>query len=324
MVDIIQATDRDIRESMQDFQAAFTAQEPDLRMPHISRILLAVDRSNQGRISERFASMLARMNGGRILLLYAYEGIRQAEREEYLAERARALTEEGVNLEPMEEPVRTEHGLRSFEQILHTSRDKNCDLIVMPAPYLDDYVKLGQESVGVNLDMLMSRANVPLFVVRDPQVDPEACLNTVFLLITPFSWATVLAAAWALHMVRKDGMLHCIAMAESAELKTSGEIQDLDQAGMDVKTAAGLTRPEVAGLIGALQRQAAEASLKCRVSIRSHADLIALTRSVNEENRLLVFGSSTDSGSLTFQCTQSLIRASRNPVLLVTESVQSK
>ena len=259
------------------------------------------------------------MNQARILLIYAYEGIRNTEREEYLAVRAQALIEAGIDLEPLDEPVRTEHGLRSFEQILQTSETKDCNLMVVPAPYLDDYVKLGHESVGVNLDILMSRANVPLLVVRDPQVDPEVCLETIYLLITPYSRATVNAASWALKIVKNDGILHCVAVLDPSELKKSGEIHDLDIAEIDLEIATRLNHPKTAGLIGALQRQAAERALNCRVSVHSHAELVALTKNTNDGNRLFVISSSTDPESLVFQRSQALIRISRNPVFLVTE-----
>ncbi|GJL72461.1 MAG: hypothetical protein NMNS01_16600 [Nitrosomonas sp.] len=320
MIDIAHATDHDIHENVEEFRAALKAQEPKLRNPTIERVLLAVDQSNQGRTSERFASVFARTNKARILLIYAYEGVRNSECEKYLAARAQALTEADIELEPLDEPIRTEHGLRSFEQILQTAETKECDLIVVPAPYLDDYVKLGCESVGVNLDILMSRSNVPLLVVRDPKIDPEESLKTVFLLVTPHSNSADIPAAWALKLAKSEGILHCVAVADPSELKELGEIRDLDIAEIDLKIAAGLTHPKTAGLIGALQRQASERSLNCHVSVHSHADLVSLMKDDNDDSRLFVLGSSTDSESLVFQRIQTLIRTSRNPVLLVTKS----
>lgn len=320
MIDITDATNQDIHENVEEFRSALKAQAPELGKPTIKRILLAVDRSNQGETSERLAAVFARLNKARILLMYAYEGMRDSNHEAYLAARAQALTEAGIDLEPLEEPIRTAHGLRSFEQILQTSKYKNCDLIVVPAPYLDDYSKLGHESVGVNLDMLMCRADVPLFVVRDPQIDSEKCLETVYLLITPPSPATVNAAAWALKFVKNDGILHCIALADTIELNESNEIRDFDIAEIDLKIAAGLTHPKTAGLIGALQRQATEMSLNCRVSVHTQADLVALMKDTNADSRLFVLGSSTNPESLDFQRTQTLIRASCYPVLFVTDA----
>jgi hypothetical protein len=115
MIDITDATDQDIHENVEEFRSALKAQAPELWKPTIERILLAVDRSNQGETSERLAAVFARLNKARILLMYAYEGMRDTKHEAYLATRAQALTEAGIDLEPMEEPVRTEHGLQSFE-----------------------------------------------------------------------------------------------------------------------------------------------------------------------------------------------------------------
>jgi hypothetical protein len=158
------------------------------------------------------ASLVAQSHNARVVLLYAYEGVRDGGREEYLSRRAAALSGFGVELEPLEEPVRTEHGKRSFEQILATCEKKRCDLIVIPAPYLDDYVKLGQESVGAHLDMLPCRAASALLVVREPQADPQRCLANLLLPVAPYEATTVQAAGWALKLLSQNACSACLRL----------------------------------------------------------------------------------------------------------------
>lgn len=316
MVDITQATDTDIQQSVDAFSAALRARAVNLRTPRIERILLAVDHSNQGETAERLAAALARAHQARIILLYAYEGRRDAERESYLSARARALEAHGISLEPMEEPVRTEHGLRSFEQILETCAARGPELIIVPAPYLDDYTKLGDASVGANLDVLMRRAHVPLLVVRKPGVEPEACLANALLPITPYGPATAEAAAWMLTIVRSGANLRLLASVEHGEMQdVATQSLDLDLPGVDAEKLAGLRRPELAGLIAELQRRTAEAGLGCRLMVRG-GDALETTRELaNDAPGLLVLAS----------CAQpfielrnlALVRCSTNPVLIV-------
>lgn len=316
MVDITQATDTDIQQSVDAFSAALRARDVALPTPRMERILLAVDRSNQGETAERFAAALARTHGARVILLYAYEGRRDAEREDYLSARARALEAAGISLEPMEEPVRTEHGLRSFEQILETCVQKRPELIVVPAPYLDDYSKLGEASVGANLDVLMGRAQVPLLVVRRPGVDPDACLRNALLPITPYVPATVEAAAWMLKLVRSGANLRLLASVEHGEMHdVAPEPIDLDLPQVDAEKLAGLRRPEIAGLIAQLQRRTAEANLGCRLIVRG-GDALETTRELaNADEGLLVLASCAQ--PLIQLRNIALVRCSTNPVLIV-------
>ena len=115
--------------------------------------------------------------------------------------------------------------MRSFEQILASCENKRCDLIVIPAPYLDDYVKLGQESVGANLDMLLCRAATALLMVREPQADPQRCLANLLLPLAPYEATTVQAAGWALKLMSQTGLLRLLAIAETGRWYESREIR---------------------------------------------------------------------------------------------------
>lgn len=317
MVDITQVDDIDIRSSVDAFEAALKSKATILPLPKLERILLAVDQSNQGETAERFAAAVAQSHNARVMLLYAYEGVRDAEREEYLSRRAAALSGLGVELEPLEEPVRTEHGKRSFEQILATCEKKRCDLIVVPAPYLDDYVKLGQESVGANLDMLLCRAATALLVVREPQAEPQRCLANLLLPIAPYEATTVQAAGWALKLMSQNGLLRVLAIAETAQAPLDQEVQERNIIEMDTEKFAGLYRPELAGLVAALQRRAAETGLGCRLIVRGGEPVQAIADAANSADALLVLASSPDPRSVAQMRTAALVRVSRNPLLVV-------
>ena len=317
MVDITQVEDIDIRSSVDAFEAALKSKATILPLPKLERILLAVDQSNQGETAERFAAAVAQSHNARVMLLYAYEGVRDAGREEYLSRRAAALSGLRIELEPLEEPVRTEHGKRSFEQILASCEKKRCDLIVIPAPYLDDYVKLGQESVGANLDMLLCRAATALLVVREPQADPQRCLANLLLPVAPYEATAVKAAGWALKLMSQNGLLRVLAIAETARAQLDQQVQERNIIEMEAEKFAGLYRPELAGLVAALQRRAAETGIGCRLINGDGEPVQAIADAANNEDALLVLASSPDPRSLAQMRTAALVRVSRNPVLVV-------
>ena len=73
----------------------------------------------------------------------------------------------------------------------------------------------------------------------------------------------------------------------------------------------------IAGLIGALQRKASEAGYGCRVSVRSGEIVEETARLANERDGLIVTASPRKPESTAYQRVQALVRASRNPVLVL-------
>jgi nucleotide-binding universal stress UspA family protein len=318
MVDITQASDTEIAANVDAFAAALRSRTVTLPDVRLERILLAVDESNQGQTAENFAAELATRHAARVSLLYAYEGTRDNARERYLTDRAHALTRAGVTLQPLDAPVRTEHGKRSFEQLLETSRDARCDLVVLPAPYLDDYRRLGEESVGPTADVLISRSSIPLLIVRAPEAQPEACLSNALLPITPCHAATIAAGGWALKLLRGTAVLQLLAVAGHDEvLHAASEQGTIDVVELDAEKLAGLRNADVAGLVAELQRRTAELGIRCQVLVRA-GDLLDTTIAVaNDTERTLVLPRSGQRQSQVF--TSGVLRCSRNPVLVVKE-----
>lgn len=313
-MDATDADARDLRESMGLFQAALKARGPKLIDPPLEQILLALDGSNQDPSVEALALQIARRNGATLHVVEAYEGPPDSRRDGHRAARARALQEAGVSVGDVERSP--EETRRPSEQILGAAREASCQLIVVCAPYQEDFRELGNTSAGTNLDLLMANATIPLLVGREPREDTETCFARILLPITPDHIELVEAASWALRLVSERGAVRALAIIDQSSIEAASEVlRDFDE--IDDATLAGLRRPETAGLIGALQRQSAERGIGCRVSVRS-GDAVPETIAVaGDEPTIIVVATSSDTASASYQRAHALVRASRFPVLVV-------
>ena len=191
------------------------------------------------------------------------------------------------------------------------------DLLVVPAPYLEDFAELGSDSIGVTLDKLMTQPR-PLLVVREPREVPADSLKPLLLALSTHVQDNPQAAAWALRIIGDRGAIHVVAVVDDKVLEAAaGLIGEHDAANLDLDHLAGLDRPETAGLIAAMHRAAQQQGVGCRVSVQQ-GDLVSRVIELAEsEQRLIVTGCDTDPGSMSYRSVQALIRRAKDPVLVV-------
>lgn len=306
--------DQEMRENMEAFEAAAQSKHVDLKPPSLRSILVALDGSNQDTMVTGLALTLARRTGASLLVLYAYEGAPHSERDAYLEEQVRQLAGQEVIAQTW---ARTDR--RSFEQILEAAQQGGSDLIVVCAPYLDDFATLGRASTGTNLDMLLAGSRVPVLVAREPDHDPARCLGNILLPLSASRACDVEAARWALLLTPSHGDLRLLVVVDTALLENARHLMEafvhVDQ--VDETALAGLDRPETAGLIGALQKAAWERSFGCHVTVRVGDTVPVVAELANEGDHVVIAPCPGRQGQGAFQRVQTLIRESGNPVMIV-------
>jgi hypothetical protein len=305
---------RDIDANVSRFEAATEARRVEIPPVTLRRLLLALDGSNQDPTSEALARAAARRLDAAIHVTFAYEGAADADKDRYLAERARALAEEGLAVTHSRAEA-----AKPYQQILDLSARQECEMIVACAPYLDDFRELGTASVGTNLDMLLSRRPGLLLVVREPLEDAAEHLAQVVMPLSLLEPGGAEPLAWALRLLPDEGSLALLAVVDTETIEAARRMLggSLDLENVQEAAAAGLTRPEMAGLIGAAQRRAAGSGLACQVVVREGELVPTICRYVNQTRCLIVTACPRQSSATGYQQVQTLIRESRNPVLVV-------
>ncbi|MHC4948437.1 MAG: hypothetical protein ACYTG1_09270, partial [Planctomycetota bacterium] len=257
--------------------------------------------------------------GAHVVVAYAYEGRADAVKDEYVARRAAELGAAGIDVTVPPARSADVHDEPPWDQITGLARRSRCDLVVVDAPYLDDYTRLGDGSVGTNLQMLMSRCPVPLLVIRAPAEAPASCLEEVVVPVGIEAAENVAGARWALRLVRGHGRLRILAVVDRGQLDAAGERlrTDVDLDAIDDDQLAGLHRPATAGLIAALQRRAVEVDLGCRVAVREGSAVEAVTAVAGERQALIALSCPRDPAARAYQRVEAIVRASACPVLVV-------
>ncbi|MBK4723298.1 universal stress protein [Azospirillum sp. YIM DDC1] len=307
----------DLDATINQFEAAASAQRMEVPGLTVRRMLLALDGSNQDRAVLELGRAVATRLGCAVLVTYAYEqSTPDSEKDRYLAEHAMALGRAG-RIEAAH--ARAPGGGRAFRQILDLSKAHGCDLSMFPSPYLEDFQDVGGSSVGTTTDVLVHRRSNPLLVVRKPAENVRDRLERVVLPLNLLSERGAEAAAWALGLTPSDGTIHLLAVVDEEMLDAVRHLvgQSFRAAEVDEASLAGLGRPDVAGLVAVIQRRASEANVDCRVTVR-HGPLIQTVAAfANGEPGLLVVGCGDDCAASDYQRTLGLLRESRNPVLMV-------
>ncbi len=185
--------------------------------------------------------------------------------------------------------------------------------MTVPAPFDEDFAALGSNSIGVTLDKLMTDPK-PLLIVREPRDDPAQSLRPALLPQSVHVQENPLAAAWSLRLIGGGGTIRLAAVVEDDALDAADLLADHAAAEMDRDRLARLDKPQTAGLIVELHRQARERSLGCRVSVRRD-DLVAQVIELAQEGqRLIVTGCDADSANSSYRSAQAIVRRARDPV----------
>lgn len=314
MADSLNPDDRKLKNTIHDFEAALTATQFDLATPELNVILVAIDGSNQSGMAIGVAAELAKRMSAAVHIACVYAGAPDADLDAALDEHVTRLTKADVNAvrAPRQQPDE-----RPYTQITRLARSVNADLLVVPAPFLEDFAELGSDSIGVTLDKLMTQAR-PLLVIREPRDEPANSLKPLLLALSVHVQENPQAAAWALRIIGDGGTIHIVAVVDDDVLEAAADlIGEHDAADLDLDHLAGLNRPDTAGLIAEMHREAQQRGLGCRVSVRQ-GDLVSRVIELAEgEQRLIITGCDTDPGSSSYRNVQALIRRAKDPVLVV-------
>ena len=301
-----EASEFDITENIAAFEAAVSAEHLDIPVPELERVLVAIDQSNQDRTTEDMALAVARRHNTSLDVVYAYEGDTEAGAEAYLRQRVARLRETGIDVNAFPRLP----GKRSYDQILAAQKSRDCNLILVDAPYLDDFEDLGTVSIGANLDMLLHRFKVPLLIVREPEDQPNEEFRTILLPAVFSPQQNVNAAAWAFRLIHEAGTLRIFLIADVGSM-TEAYVDLNDEAMLALK------EKEQAGFIAAIQKRAAQMGIRCQVKARTGEPVTALREVINEGDCLTTVGHPGICDIGAHQRLLALIRESINPVLVV-------
>ena len=295
----------DLDQSMSTFEAAVSAE--DIRIPpvRLSNLLMAIDGSNQDPTTIRLARNLASTyNAG---MHFALAGGEHSRLDPSLAPPGASLV--------------TGRGGSPAMRILDAARIASADLVVTCAPFMEDYDELGTATLGTIVDVVLNKREHPVLVTRRPLGDAaDTAMNRLVVPLSLASERNLGAVAWAKFLAQPESAVELLAVADpevADSMRHTFKSGDQRLEDLDEDRLAGLVRPDIAGIVGAMQRAAEERDFTCRVVVRAGPLVPALLEYANQDAAILLATCTTDCASTGYQRVQALVRGSRNPVLIV-------
>lgn len=203
--------DHDVEESMSLFERAKIGAIAPVAPRHPKRLLLVLDGSSQDQLSVELCRKLQARLACPVDVLDAREDRSSNDDAQQIAE---SLAAHACAKLPGE----------SYEQILAAVQQTGCGLVVVPSPYGRELEKVGTDSTGTVIDVLLSRCPVPLLVVRQSyEVTDEPFSRAVLLLIAE-NEAAQDAAGWMLGLTAPGGVVELLLLVESETVENFREL----------------------------------------------------------------------------------------------------
>lgn len=191
----------DLRASMRRFQRSQVGEVAAVEPRHPTRVLLALDGSAQDRSGMALMIYLTGRFGCEAAVVDAREGGTDDDLSDAAADAvgAAALPRTGGD---------------AFEQILRAVDASEADLLIVPSPFGRDLDRVGPDSTGTVIDVLVARSKAAMLVVRRP-FDPEGrVFEKVLLVVTGENPAARLAAEWSAGLVAPGGRTELVMVLE--------------------------------------------------------------------------------------------------------------
>ncbi len=297
--------DRDLATSMDMFRRVQVGEVGAIEPRRPQRVLLALDGSSQDGTSTAIAAGLVERYDCAVVLLAA------CAESEAVVGRAAGYFVDGTATMAVgpDDP---------FEPILSAVEKEKSDLVIAPCPFGREFEKIGPDSAGTIIDVLLARLHVPLLAVREPHEIARPMFRCVALQVPGENNAALDAAAWAAAMVAADGHLK-LSLVVAEELRED-LIELLQAMRVDVELttddlAAALQR-EYVRLHRGLQKTSAKLGFQYDMSVIKRQDEEAdAGRSLDDVSLMVV---ALERGSDMSQgYTRYCVLHSRAPVLVV-------
>ncbi|MDM4015367.1 universal stress protein [Roseiconus lacunae] len=101
-------------------------------------------------------------------------------------------------------PIKAE-GEEPYDKVLAALKSHDVDMVILPCPFGRDLEKVGTDSAGTVIDVLLSRCAVPMLVIRRNDQTLGECVNQVSVVVGSECDVVPRAAAWAFGLSAERG-----------------------------------------------------------------------------------------------------------------------
>lgn len=195
-----------VRRSMEMFERAKVGEVAPVEPRVPQKILLVLDGSSQDPMSLSLAEAFRGRFDCGLAVLDGRQGVHGNE----LARRA----SQPLRAQPLDKLEG-----ESYEQILAATELSQCDLVIVPSPFQRELDKVGSDSTGTVIDVLLARSSIPLLIVRQPYSLEDQPFERVVMPLIGENEAAPAAACWAAGLVSPGGRIELLLVLEDEVLE---------------------------------------------------------------------------------------------------------
>ena len=305
--------DRDVDASMRMFEKSQVGSSAAITPIKPARILVVLDGSEQDNTSIAAAQTMRDRFNVETVVLDARDKT-DGDSTDLAVDRSGEVT--GGR------PIKRASG-DSYEAILSAVKDHDVDLVIVPCPFGRSFEKIGTDSAGTVIDVLLSQCPKPMLVIRRADQLVGECLASIRFIVSSECDLRHRAAAWAFGLIEPGGWITLNLVVEKEQyqnlrsiLKALHPEETIDEQ----KFADALTKT-YQSLHAAMAKTATSMSLN--YSLQPQASEVAPPNALgNQSKQLLVMPIEVDD-RFTQGFVQDRIRRSPHPVLIVPGHVQT-
>ena len=302
--------DRGVDESMRMFERSKVGPAPALVPIKPSRVMLVLDGSPQDQTTIAAAGYLRATFNVETLVLDARETVQ--------GDLTGAVLESVSGSRPIQRPAGD-----SYDAILAALATHAVDLLVVPCPFGRDFDKVGTDSAGTVIDVLLSRCPCPMLVIRRDDQTLQQCVKTVSVVIGGECDVESKAAAWAFGLSADHSTVTLNLVVEKEQYENIRSIVEAlsEGATLDPESFAEALTKTHQSIHGAMAKTATE--LGRSYHLRPQAGEVAPPNPLQSHDKTLLVLPLEVDDRFGQGFVQDRIRRSPHPVLIVPSHVPS-
>jgi hypothetical protein len=310
--------DRGVDESMRMFEKSKVGPAAALSPIRPSRVMLVLDGSPQDATGIAAVKYLREAFNVETLVLYGGDPVQgdptqgDRVRDDLIA----SVIESVSGSRPIERPAGD-----SYDAILAALQSHTVDLVVVPCPFGRDFEKVGTDSAGTVIDVLLSRCPRPMLVMRREDQQLEQCVKQISVVLGGECEVESKAAAWAFGLSSDHSTVTLNLVVEKEQYENVRSIVEALSEGkkLDAKSfAAALTKAHQS-IHAAMAKTAT--SLGRSYHLRPQVGEVAPPNPLNNKAKMLLVLPLEVDDRFGQGFVQDRIRRSPHPVLVVPSHV---
>lgn len=303
--------DRDVDESMRMFEKSKVGESAALSPIKPSRVMAVLDGSPQDETTMASIAYLRETFNVETVVLDARDKIDGDTTDLAIAAAGKVS---GAR------PIVRGSG-ESYEAILAAIDTHAVDLVLIPCPFGRSFDKIGTDSAGTVIDVMLSRCPRPMLILRRDDQPIGTCVKTVRVVVSGESDVEIKAAGWAFGLAALDAVVSLNLVVEKEQYQTIRAIIEALTPGtsVDLETFSAAVTKTHASLHGAMAKTASAMNLT--YELKPQAGEVAPPNPLNDHSAMLLVMPIDVDDRFTQGFVQDRIRRSPHPVLVVPGNV---